>query len=208
MAITYWEIPVHVVTTISGGLMVDVTLNLRLRADVHGHRMGPTAQRNPNRPIIGMASMQETDAQYSASGEVSQSVDGVTTTIIWSGSGNVANRDGMLQAYGAGSLAWATRRLQLVIHVNNGIYQERTVVRRGAETLRDTTGPKPTAVTAPTDAFGLLEFAFDERWGLLAGRYDGAPVPVELLGARTLTTSVVWGAVTPAYPPLDATGGV
>jgi hypothetical protein len=217
--ITHWEIPLHVVSTITGGLTVDVTVTLHLRADVRGHRMAPDGARGgANRLMIPLSSTVESRADYVASGEIAQTtVDGVTTTITWSGSGAAVNTLlGAIHVTGSGLLYWDTRRLTpfTVAVTGSAPYDQRTVVTRPApggavELVSDTTGPMTVAVTAAVASDGsFLELRFGPDWSLLAGSALLLDEPVTLLGSRVRTTTLSWPAVTPDFPPALTVGGV
>ena len=81
--VTHWQIPMHVVSTITGGLTLDVTVTLHLRADVRGHRMTPSGPRGGlNRLFLGLATTVESRADYVASGEIAQTDDASVLTTI------------------------------------------------------------------------------------------------------------------------------
>ncbi len=211
--ITHWQIPMHVVTTITGGLTLDVTVTLHLRADVRGHRMAPDGPRGgANRSFFGLSSTVESAASYVASGQIEQTVSGVTTTVSWSGGGSVANALGDIKVAGGGLLDGPSRRLTnfTVSALGGPPHDERTVKKRGAETLSDQTGPKFVSVAAVFSASGPLELVFDGRWVLQGNDLEllADTVDVPGIGTRARTTRLSWTAVTPDFPPEDTVGGV
>ncbi len=213
--ITFWEIPITVTSTITGGLTLQMTVTLTLRADVRGYRLQPDGDRWNGNPMRSLGTSADSRASFTASGEIAQTVGRDTTTISWSGSGGVASEPGNLLVSGVGTLDWAARRWKPVVSVAAaGGHAQRTLVTRfdlgvGTVVLRDVTEQKPVSFYAPTLQLTALEFAFDERWGLLAGSYANAAEPVTLLGDRTRTTTLSWGAVAASYSPVDdAFGGV
>ncbi len=212
--VTFWELPVEVVTTISGGLRVVVTVTLHLRADMRGYRLLPTDRPGDQSPFMPWASMLGSRAEHVASGSISASEAGTTTTISWSGSGSVGNAPGLRLVIGDGVFDRARRSFQVFVNAAGGRYDERTLVQRlntetrQLETVRDTTESKPVGVGAPTDPSRPLEFFFDERWRVMAGSYEGSEEEISLLGTRTRRTSLSWQAAEPRFAPEDGVGGV
>ncbi len=212
--ITFWEIPITVTSTITGGLTLQRTVTLTLRADVRGNRLQPDGDRWNGNPTRGLVTSADSRAVFTASAEISQTVGRDTATVSWSGSGGVASAPSNRVVSGDGTLDWAARRWKPVVSVAAASSAQRTLVMRFAPTvgtvvLRDTTEPKPVSFYEPTLQLTALEFVFDERWGLLAGSYANAAEPVTLLGDRTRTTTLNWGAVPASYSPVDgAFGGV
>lgn len=207
--ITHWEIPMRAVSTITGGLTQDITATLHLRADVRGHRMAPDGARGNNRVLLPLSTTVESRADYVASGEISQTVSGVTTTITWSGGGSVGNTLGALLVVGSGLLDWSTRRMIFSLAVLGGPpHQERTVKQRGPEILSDVTVDRTVSLAAAVTGAGLLELSFDQGWVLQAGNLELATSVVELLGIRVHTTVLSWPPVTPQYAPEATVGGV
>lgn len=208
--ITHWEIPMHVVSTITGGLTLDVTVTLHLRADVRGHRMAPDGQRGGNnRLFVALATTVESRADYVAGGEIARTVSGDTTTITWSGSGSMANIIGLTQVAAGGVLDWTTRRMIFTLAALGGApHNQRTVVTRGVETLSDTTEPKPVSVAAVVASTGVLELVFSDAWVLQEGNLELLSEAVVLLGQRTRTTVLSWSPVTPQFAPEATLGGV
>jgi hypothetical protein len=208
--ITHWEIPMHLVSTITGGLTLDVTVTLHLRADVRGHRMGPDKPRGNTRQMMALSTTVESHANYTASGEISQTAtDGVITTISWSGGGAMGNSLGQMLVMAVGVLTWQTRRMRFSLGVGGGsTYDQRTVVVRGIEVVRDTTEPKTADVSAAVASTGMLELVFDSQWALQGGNQVLAAEPLELLGPRIRTTTLNWGGALPDFPPEATVGGV
>ena len=208
--VTHWEIPMHVVATITGGLTLDVTVTIHLRADVRGHRMAPDGRRGNNRLYVGTSSTVESRADYLASGEIAQTVSSDTTTITWSGGGSVANTLGALQVTLGGMLDMLTQRMMFTLGVVGGAtHDQRTVVNRGLEILSDTTVQKTVDVAAAVTSAGTpMELVFGADWVLQAGNLELMVEPVTLLGSRTRTTVLSWPAVTPQFPPQATLGGV
>jgi hypothetical protein len=116
---------------------------------------------------------------------------------------------------GNGMLDWTARRWQPLVSVaGGGAYPQRKVVTRvDADgvivTVSDVTEPQPVSFFAPALPIPPLEFAFDERWNLLAGSYLNSTEAVTLLGPRIRTTTMNWGVVPASYAPVgDERGGV
>ncbi len=211
--ITHWEIPMRVVTTVAGGLTVDVTVTLHLRADVRGHRMAPDGPRGgDNRSFFGLSGTVDSAASYVASGQIEQTVSGVTTTVSWSGGGSVANTLGDIKVTGGGLLDLPSRRLtNFTLGAQGGPpHDERTVKKRGVETLSDQTVPKFVSVAAISSAAGPLELVFNGNWVLQGNDLELLADTVDVPGIGTLarTTRLSWAAVTPDFPPEDIIGGV
>ena len=53
--ITFWEIPITIISVITGGLMLQMTMMLALRADVRGYRLQPKATAGPTPPRASWA---------------------------------------------------------------------------------------------------------------------------------------------------------
>lgn len=208
--ITYWKIPVHVVQDVDSALRTECTIELHLRADVSAHRMRPHQMPGEAKRIIALASMFESAAHYAASGELSETVSGVTTTLTWSGGSSSGNTVPGEHPVGcSGLLQWDQRRVSIVITGGTGTCMQREVKRRGEETLSDITGPLPVTAIAVPRPEAPLEFVFDERWVLLSGSQSGVVDTTFLLGKeRNRTTTVRWDAVMPECAPLDDFGGV
>lgn len=210
--ITHWEIPMRVVTTITGGLTLDVTATLHLRADVRGHRMEPNGLRGNNRQVIPLQTTLQSSAIYEARGEITATEFGVNTTITWSGTGSVANALGAMRVLASGLLDFVARTLDFTLAVvTSETYDQHTVRRRidPPELLQDDVIAKPVGVTAVLGANGLLPtLEFGPDWSLRPGSLELFAEPVDLLGPRTRTGALSWPAVTPAFPPSDTLGGV
>lgn len=212
---TFWEIPIVVTTSITGGLTLQMTVTLSLRADVRGYRLQPDGDRWAGSALRIMNTSADSHASFTASGEISQTEGRDTTTISWSGSGNVAGTPGDMRVSGGGMLDWTARRWTPVVSVvGGGAHAQRRLVTRfdpeiGTVIVSDVTEQLPVSFFAPALPIPPLEFVFDERWNLLAGSYANASVEVTLLGTRTRTTTMSWAAVPASYSPVDdAHGGV
>jgi hypothetical protein len=215
LQVTFWEIPINVTSVISGGLTLQMTITLTVRADVRGYRLAPDRDRWAGSPMRTLDSSADSRATFTASGEISQTVGRETTTISWSGSGGVSSRPGSLLVTGNGMLDWQARRWAPRISVTSaGAYPQRTLVTRsdptlGIVTVRDVTEQVPVSFFAPFLPVPPLEMVFDDRWNLLSGSYVNNTEPVSLLGQRTRTTTMNWGAVQARFSPIDdAYGGV
>jgi len=213
--ITFWEIPITVTSTITGGLTLQMTITLTVRADVRGYRLQPAGERWAGAAMRLLTASANSRATFRASGEISQTVNRDTTTISWSGSGGVSSTPGNQLVSGSGVLNWTARRWAPLISVNGGgTHAQRTLVTRtdpavGTVTVRDETEALPVSLFAPVLPVPPLEFVFDERWNLQAGSYVNSTEPVSLLGSRTRTTSLNWGTVQALYSPVDDSyGGV
>ena len=117
---------------------------------------------------------------------------------------------------GNGLLDWTARRWKPSISViGGGTHQQRRRVERfdpltsSIVIVSDVTAPIPVSFAAPALPVPPLEFQFDENWNLQGGSYVNASQPVSLLGERTRTTTMNWGAVQAAFSPMgDDRGGV
>jgi hypothetical protein len=211
--ITHWQIPMRIVSTVTGGLTVDVAITLHLRGDVRGHRMAPDGVRGgSNRSFFELASTVESAASYVASGQIEQTVDGLTTTVSWSGGGGVGNALGDVKVSGTGLLDWTSRRLMnFTVAAQGGPpFDERTVKKRDNQILSDQTAPRPVSVGAVFSTGGPLELVFDGRWVLQGNDLEllADTVNVPGIGNLARSTHLSWGAVTPDFPPEDSIGGV
>ena len=109
LQITFWEIPISVMSTISGGLTLQMTVTLTLRADVRGYRLQPDGERWAGAAMRVLASSANSRANFTASGEISRTVNRDTTTISWSGSGGVSSTPGDLP-WSRAPACWTGRR--------------------------------------------------------------------------------------------------
>lgn len=213
--ITFWEIPINVTTTITGGLTLQMTVTLWLRADVRGYRLKPDGDRWAGGPMRVMGTSLDSRATFTASGEISQTVQRDTTTISWFGSGSTGTSGGVPTVSGSGLLDWTARRWTPVVSVTGGgFHQQRTLVQRfdpltnTTVTTSDVTAPMPATFFAPVAPVPPLEFVFDENWNLLGGSYPATSTPITLLGERTRTTTMSWGGVRAEFSPVgDERGG-
>jgi hypothetical protein len=187
-------------------------VTLHLRADVRGHRMAPDGPPGgADRRLLELLSTVESRADYAATGELARTVDGVVTTVTWSGGGAVDNTLGATRVVGSGLLDWASRRLgTFSLGVFGGPpHDQRTVVTRGIETLSDVTEQKAVGVTAVLASSGaLIALVFGDGWAIQPGSVELLSEPVELLGPRTRTTVLGWPAMTPQFAPEATVGGV
>jgi hypothetical protein len=217
LQITFWEIPITVISTITGGLTLQITLTLTVRADVRGYRLKPDGERWAGGPMRVLTSSANSRASFTASGEISRTEGRDTTTLTWSGEGGVSSAPGDLRVSGSGLLNWTARRWSPIVTVNGGgSHTQRTRVTRvdpdpaiGTVTVSDVTETLPVSFFAPTLPVPPLELVFDERWNLLAGTYDNSSEPISLLGPRTRTTRLSWPQVQAVCSPVeDSFGGV
>jgi hypothetical protein len=211
VAITHWRIPLRAVQTIDA-LTLALDFVLHLRADVRPYRMGPEGFARNGQTLIGLSTTLASNAQFTASGEISRTEGSVTTTVSWSGSGSVGNAPGQVLVKAAGVLDWQTRRMGFTLSSLAGAHAQRTLEQRndpelGLVTLRDETIERPATLQVAFSASGPLEFAFDTQWRLLAGGFDLPAQTVSLLGTRQLRTRLEWQAVAADFPPRDDLGG-
>lgn len=209
LQITFWEIPIEVSATLTGGLTLQMTITLTVRADVRGYRLAPDGERWAGGALRILASSADSHARFTASGEIAQTEGRDTTTITWSGSGSASSTPGDMRVSGSGMLDWTARRWSPVVSVTGGgVHDQRRVVTRldpdrGLIVVSDVTEQIPVSFFAPALPIPPLEWAFDERWNLLPGSYVNAVEPVTLLGPRTRTTTLNWAAVPARYSPVD-----
>jgi hypothetical protein len=208
--ITYWKIPVHIVHEVDGALRTDCAIELHLRADVSAHRTQPHQRPGDVRRIAALASMFESNARYSASGELSETDAGVTTTLTWSGGSSAGNTvPGQHEIGCAGLMDQEQRRASVAITGGAASCLQREVKRRGTELLSDVTLPLPVSASAVPRPEAALEFVFDERWVLLAGGQSEITDTTFVLGRERVRTTVVrWDVVIPECAPRDDLGGV
>jgi hypothetical protein len=204
--LTFWEVPITVRSTITGGLTYDLTLRLRLRGDVRGYRLRPDQPLDEQRPDVLMTRTLETELQWTASGSIERTDSGTTTRIEWGGSSNIV-------AGGAGGLIGVnataqlrSRRMELILSLAAEGWRERTVVLRGGVVQSDSTVTRSLSVNYPLASLTGLSLSFDERWNLQPGSTRDTE-PVSLLGARTREVVVSWPFAGAAFPPEDEVGG-
>jgi hypothetical protein len=200
--ITRWKIPFKLTTTITGGLTLETTVEVQLRADIRGWRLHfHEAPGSRNLVALPLFNRRGVVASYAASGEIAQTLDGVTTTIAWSGSGSFAEvPDVSIVSFG-GTLDWVSKVCSGTLLAIGGAHQQREVRRRGAELLSDRTIDMPFAVSAPSNPEVPLELRFHSDWNLGAGTYRSPPQTKRLLGERIQETVLSWPQVIAEYPP-------
>ena len=216
--ITHWEIPFRVVTTIDA-LTLEVTIAVRLRADVHGWRLTPDGEARAGATVGNFSASVRSRASYVASGTITRN-DADTrsiTTISWNGSGSVGNAFRDFAVNFAAFLDWTTRRSTFAtLSATLGEYTQTKEVERfdiNGESLGITTTSEQvpaSVVAAGPGAQGLFEVAFDERWALRAGQFDLPEVNSSILPAPpqlVRRTRVTWPQVQPDFPPRDDYGG-
>ncbi|MDP3615210.1 MAG: hypothetical protein Q8R98_25490, partial [Rubrivivax sp.] len=206
-SLTYWTVPVTVRDRISGGLMLDVSFELHFRHDVRGFRLRPDQPVAQQIPVVSVNRMKRSQAQWTASGQLSRTEGDTTTQLEWSGSSLVqAGGPGGFVAFG-GQLDLAARRMVVVLAMSAEGRRERTVVTRSGSTVSDSTFLGPLGVAFPLDPSMQLVMEFADDWTLVAGSAS-ANQPVSLLGSRTREVTVSWPAASPMLPPRDKEGGV
>lgn len=218
--ITHWEIPFRAITTIDE-LTLDLTVTVRLRADVHAWRMEPDAWPRKGNPQVSLAGSVHCSARYTASGSI-QHYDASShtrTTITWSGSGGFANALGGFVINFSAQLLWDNRRTlvaSLTVQEQGRTHQQQKVVEEfdtNGELLRrtETNDAMPVSLAAAGPGVsGELVFSFDDEWRLLGGSFDMLPEDSSILPAppqRVMRTRLSWPTVTPDYPPLKDFGG-
>lgn len=217
--VTHWTIVVRAATTVDA-LTLDIDLTLHLRADVHGWRLGPTAEPRNGIPQTSLSTMTESFAAYRAAGTISRRDDSrrTVTTVDWSGSGRIDNvRLAPRQVTMVGLMDWASRRLTMPQVVVNGtaVIRQHKVVEQfdvNGELLSrtETTDEVPVQLQAYGTGDGSLELQFDDGWKLQAGAFDLPPEPSDVLPAPPQLlrrTRLTWAAVEAACPPADTYGG-
>lgn len=214
--ITHWEIPVQVVHTIDT-LTVTLTVNVRLRADVHGWRLDPAGTRFGAFTSGVLTNSLDSNGTFAASGQLAQfePTTRTRTTVTWRGGGSFGNAPGLFPITLSGTITWATRRMPVQVLAVGGaglLHQEDRLVEEfdiNGQLLRSSTSTadRPVSVAAVSGDPQAFQFQFDERWELAAGAFDMPPQPVELLGPRTMTTRLSWPGVVPDFPPVDDFGG-
>lgn len=220
--VTHWEIPIQMTQTIDE-LTLTASISIRLRADVHGWRLGPDAVPHNNFFQGDLLASVHSRADYTASGNISQ-YDASTrtrTTISWSGSGGMVNQLGVFVVNFSGSVDWKTRQVALVQvalgGAGGGGFNQLKVTEQfdvNGQLLRRTeeNGDVPVTLRAfgPGANGGVLEMSFDDRWNLLAGSFDLLPVNSDILPAlpqRVMRTRLSWPQVVPDFPPRNDFGG-
>ena len=217
--ITHWEIPIQAVTSVDE-LTLAVTITIRLRADVHGWRLGPEGSPRNGFVQTPLEGSVHSSARFSASGSISQfdSVRRTLTTVSWLGSGSIGNAIGAFLVYLNGTLWWDSRRLApLAVGVGGGTaFQQRTVVEEfdiNGVLLRrnETTVDLPvTAAAAGAGPNGEFAMSFDPDWNLMSGQFEALPAESDLLptpAKRLQRTRLSWPLVRPDFAPRLDYGG-
>jgi len=205
--ITRWKIPFRLTTTISGGLKLETRVEVQLRADIRGWRLHfREVAGSRNLVAIPLFNRRGAGADYTASGEIAHTVDGVTTTLSWLGSGRFGEVPGASTVSFGATLDWVRRVCTGTLLALGGTHQQREVRRRGQELLSDRTIDVPFVVSAPASPEVPLELQFDSHWDLAAGSYRLAPIPKQLLGERTQETVLSWPQVSAEFPPSSDEG--
>ena len=207
--LTYWEMPFTVRARIDG-LLLDVTLRMRLRGDIRGYRLRPDQPPLEQQPGVLLSSMLGSSADWSASGSIERTAGDTTTRIEWSGSGNVTD---LGPAFAAAGLVNVSSRIELGARLMRALLlfsapglRERTVVTRQGLVQSDTTVEKTAGVGFPLASLDGMPVNLDDRWGITAGLTRDSE-PVSLLGPRVREVEVSWPGVAAAFPPEDAVGG-
>lgn len=202
--LTYWNVPVTIRNTVTGGPTIDLTVNLRFRADVRGFRLRPDQSIAGQIPEIAITGMSYTSSQWTGSGSASETQGTTTTRIEWGGSGSVSSVGGFVRF--AGRLSVAGRKLEGAISVVVPGLRVRTTVSSDGKIVSDET------VTGGSGGFPVgpaakLMFSFDEHWNLRpGGAQDSAPYT--LLGERTVEAVMSWPGAEASVPPENDYGGV
>jgi hypothetical protein len=204
--LTFWEVPITVRSTITGGLMYDLTVRLQLRGDLRGYRLRPDQPIDEQRLGVLLSRTLDTSMQWTASGSIDRTENQTTTRIEWSGSSSVA-------AAGPGGFVSVSanahlrdRRMDLVLSLGAEGWRERTVVTRGGIVQSDQTVTRALALSFPLASLTGLTLSFDERWNLQPGSSRDSE-PVSLLGDRMREVVVSWPSAQAAFPPEDDVGG-
>lgn len=220
--ITHWEIPIQMTQSIDE-LTLTATVSIRLRADVHGWRLGPDAAPRNNFIQGVLSASVHSRADYAASGSINlyDASTRTRTTITWSGSGGMANQLGGFVVNFSGFVIWDTRQvgmLQVLVGgAGGGAFNQQKVTEQfdvNGQLLRRTEEngavPVTLAASGPGASGGLLEMRFDDQWNLLAGSFDLLPVDSDILPAppqRVIRTRLSWSQVAPEFPPRNDFGG-
>lgn len=205
--LSFWEMPITVRATLTGGLMFDITLRLRLRGDIRGYRLRPDQPPLEQQPGVLLSRMLGSSAQWTASGAIERTEGDTTRRIEWSGSSLVT---AAVAADGAvvvnGNLDLGTRRMRTQLLVSAPGWRERTVVTREGRVQSDETVVKTLAVAFPLRSLEGLTLAFDDRWNITAGSASDSET-VTLLGDRVREVVVSWPGAAAAFAPEDNVGG-
>ncbi len=218
--ITHWEIPFRAITTIDE-LTLDLTVTVRLRADVHAWRMEPGAWPRSDAAQGTLASSMHCSALYTASGSIQHddAASHTRTTITWSGGGGFANALGNPVISFTVQLLWQSRRSVvaiLTVQEPGRTHPQKKVVEQfdsNGELLHRTETDEDVPVSLLAlgpGASGELVISFDDEWRLLGGSFDMLPVDSSILPAppqRVMRTRLTWPTVTPDFPPVKDFGG-
>jgi len=218
--ITHWEIPFRAITTIDE-LTLDLTVTVRLRADVHAWRMDPGAWPRSDAAQGTLASSMHCSALYTASGSIQHddAASHTRTTITWSGGGGFANALGNPVINFTVQLLWQSRRsvvAVLTVQEPGRTHLQKKVVEQfdsNGELLHRTETDEDVPVSLQAlgpGVAGELAFAFDDDWQLLGGSFEMLPQDSSILPAppqRVRRTRLTWPTVVPDYPPLKDLGG-
>ena len=196
--ITRWKIPFTFTTTVTGGLKLEVTIEVQLRVDIRGWRVHFRREVPGSRNLIGMPMFNRRGAvgDFTASGEISRTVGEVTTTVSWIGAGSFNAPPGATDVRFGGTLDWVRRVCTGTVVGFGGQYQEREVRRRDAELLSDDTNNVQFGALDAT-----VDLVFDSHADLSAGIFRFPSEPRELLGERTREVVLTWPKVVAEYPP-------
>jgi hypothetical protein len=208
--LTCWTVSFQINRTVGGTLLRSVTMEVSFRAFVSGYRLWPDQPLDEQWLAVQILNMPEAPIGWTASGSLSRTEAGTTTTVRWSGAGNF-NRNGPGERFGLfGVLRVPERRLecQLAMSKADGLHvTTETVSGEGSGTEEH---DEEFAVATPGAVFPnagpvLLHFAPD--WSLQAGSVTFADNGESVLGENACETQITWAAVTPQFGPEDDRGG-
>ncbi len=86
--LTRWTVTLQITRTVGGSLQRSVTMEVSFRAFVSGYRVAPDQPLDQQWTVTEIMNEAEAQIGWSASGSLSKSASGTTTTVEWSGSGN------------------------------------------------------------------------------------------------------------------------
>jgi hypothetical protein len=211
--LTLWPIRFQLNRTVGGALLRSVTLDINIRAFVSGYRLRPDQPLDQQLPMVSITSMAKGGVGWSASGSVSKTESGTTTTVAWSGSGNFSVIEPPQQIFMLNGILWFDKKqldCTLEMNVPNALHVT-TSTQAGVLSEEDVefkvSTPVVGVVNPASPVVGTLSLSFDENWNLLAGEAIYPDNNEDVLGYNNCETQFKWGAVTPQFPPEMARGG-
>ena len=207
--LTRWTIPFQINRTVGGSLLRSATVEVSVRAFVSGYRLWPDQPLDQQWQFVNISNMAEGNIGWSASGSVSRTTSGITTTVSWSGTGNF-NHNSATELFVLGGILWINaRRLNCSLEMNAG--DGLLVSTDGGDPVpsdfRVGTYDADPAPSVPPLMGGPLSLFFEENWTLKSGSWILADNAESELGYDNSEIQITWPSVTPEFPPEPDRGG-